>query len=160
MEATERIYNGIKFKKKGSSLLMKIIALLLSPFTTDFLYNYWTTIGSTIYVPDKTILDDTFYEKHENIIIHEFQHIKDHKKYHILYNITYLLPPVLNYMRFVWERRAYKVGLDFELKTASDPIHHTINQIEFISNALSGPGYLWCWPKKCVKTWFYKQYKI
>ncbi len=107
---------GIKFKKKTDSLMMKIFAFLLKPFAPGFMTDFWTTIGTTIYVPDAAEVDtsteDQFYTRFRSIILHEGQHIADFKRYHVWFILTYLLPPLLfAYGRFYWERRAYFLQL-------------------------------------------------
>ena len=163
MEKTVVHYAGITFKKKGSSLLMKIFAILLMPFSPHFMTSYWTTIFTTIYVPDFTVFDDKFYEQYKTIIVHERRHILDFKKYHILFILSYLFPPAfLAYGRFVWERRAYLDELD--VVALQFPAHsrekQLRDQIDGIAEVLSSAGYLWCWPKKWIRRWFLAQYRI
>jgi hypothetical protein len=74
----------ISFKMKSESRLMKLIASVLP--TEDFMERYWTTIGSTIYVP--TNRDDDvdwggngWAKRHEHIIEHEKIHVDQWERY-------------------------------------------------------------------------------
>lgn len=80
---------SLKYKFKNESLLMKILGFILF-FNKPFMTHYVTTIGSTIYFPKD------FFSKPDNavlpVIAHEFRHVKDSKKYKIIYELGYLFP--------------------------------------------------------------------
>jgi len=78
---------------KEDSKFMKFLGALLF-FNKDFMTRYTTTIGYKVYLPSK--------EKYNNdpnaylsIMVHEFVHAMDYKKYNILFKLTYLLPQLL-----------------------------------------------------------------
>lgn len=79
---------NVKFKDK--SLFMKLLSYLLF-FNKEFMTNYITTIGYTVYVPNEAdyIANP---EKYNEILTHEFVHMMDYKKWNILFSISYLLP--------------------------------------------------------------------
>lgn len=78
-------------KYKNESKFMKFLGALLF-FNKGFMTKYVTTIGSTVYYPDKL-----FIEKEKvaiEILAHEFVHTKDSNK-SFLFSPLYLFPQIL-----------------------------------------------------------------
>lgn len=81
-------------KYKNESLLMKLIGLILF-FNPGFMTDFISTIGKTIYFPNKE-----FVEKNQQAAIttlaHEIVHVQQCKKYgKILFSLLYLFPQSL-----------------------------------------------------------------
>jgi len=83
----------LNIKYKDTSLFMKIFSYLLF-FNKDFMTNYVTTIGSTVYFPSKHFVDNNQAESIQTLA-HEFIHVNDNKKYSIFYKPAYLFPQCL-----------------------------------------------------------------
>lgn len=94
--ASKRIKFKIRLKNK--SLLMKIIRVLLF-FNTRFM-EFITTVGKTIYVPDENFLKSNHTAV--KVLVHELQHISDHKKLKVgIYGFIYLFPQILALLGFL-----------------------------------------------------------
>jgi hypothetical protein len=83
----------LKVLFKDESRLQKAVGYVLQPFTPEYMTDYTTTIGSTVYFPSKA-----FYEgRPDRSIItlsHEFVHVMDHQR-DVLFKLKYLFPQVL-----------------------------------------------------------------
>lgn len=127
--------SGIEIKFKNESAFMKLLGKLLF-FNKSFMTKYTTTIGNTIYFPNKEYVDNTDSDESITILSHEFVHIRDNERFGILFNLAYLSPqifsllallivpfslygllflllllPIPSYGRMVIERRAYATNL-------------------------------------------------
>lgn len=126
----------IKVKFKDESAFMKLLSLVLKPLTKKFMTNFTTTIGYTVYFPNRDYLI-----KEENlalrILAHETVHLLDAKKWtNFIFQVSYLFPqilvlgvfsyPFLEYWaflflfflapipsptRFYWETRGYTMNI-------------------------------------------------
>ena len=82
----------IKYKDK--SLFMKLLGLLLF-FNKGFMTKYITTIGSTIYFPNKEFVTSKD-QASISILAHELVHIQQAKAYGtVLFSLLYLFPQCL-----------------------------------------------------------------
>lgn len=79
--------------RKEDSRLMKMIGWVLKPFNPRFMDTYITTIGRTIYVPDRFFQDDE--SQCLTVLAHETQHIIDYEKNRVLFSLGYLFPQCL-----------------------------------------------------------------
>jgi hypothetical protein len=142
--------SDLKYKivAKEDSTLMKIIGKLLF-FNKGFMTNYVTTLGSTIYAPGGEISDITLQ--------HELVHVKDWKRWNILFSLSYLLflPAGLT-LRSVWEKRGYEVTIRETVRTRR---RYAMTQSfkDRIVRQFTGANYLYMWPfKKGISKWFDK----
>lgn len=128
-----------KVVSKESSRLMRLMAWLIKPWSPDFLTEYTTTIGSTIYMPDGwgNVVK-------AQIVNHEMVHIRQFKKWNILYFLSYLfcLPAVWT-MRSVWEYEAYVKTMEYEALTEGDVSDQTI---DWLVETFAGPSYFFMNP--------------
>lgn len=112
-----------------------------------------TTIGKWIaFGEDTDLYNPTFSDL--CILVHEKRHVIQYDKMGFFMPLLYLffpLPIGLAYFRYKFEVEAYKDEMDFAQKhgVSMDPAH-------FI-DALSGPAYVWAWPRKWVKKAFEAQ---
>lgn len=126
---------------KSESKFMKLLDLLFRFFgQKDFMTEYWTTIGRTIYYPSN--VTDALAPEWDSILRHELVHVAQYIKYPVLYPLTYVLglplPVGLAYMRFHWELEAYLTQMpDISIDEAVE--------------VLGSPMYLWCWPKPWIR---------
>jgi hypothetical protein len=78
---------------KDGSFLMRVLALLMSPFNPGFMSKYITTWGTKVYFPSEKF----FLENPANsfrILAHEYVHLWDSKE-HSTFKLSYLFPQVL-----------------------------------------------------------------
>ncbi len=116
-----------------------------------FMDDYWTTIGKTIYYPTSVQPKDIY--KHYDVIYHEIVHIKQWKKWGLLFSVSYMLLPVpffFAWFRWRWEREAYMETLRYTYR----PLAH----MRFIVRVL-WEEYGWTWPKRWMMKWFKKEVK-
>lgn len=84
---------NVKYKDK--SLFMKFLATILF-FNKDFMKNYITTIGSTIYFPDEKFVKENEYSAMK-VLAHEIVHVNQAEKYgNFLFSTLYLFPQCLS----------------------------------------------------------------
>jgi hypothetical protein len=109
-------YYGTNVKTKQTSFFMKFIAFFLNLFGVqkkdDFLNNYTTTIGHTIYIPFTLGVEEgdwTFYQQ-LLVCIHEHQHIvQKNNDGAIKFTWNYLLSPTC---RAAYEAEAYSTDIE------------------------------------------------
>lgn len=135
--------------RKQDSKLMRAIAFLIKPINDDFMENYYTTIGKTIYTPneDGSVDDQTLQ--------HELVHIAQYNKWNILYYVSYLfLLPAVFTMRSYWEKQAYAVTIKQIYNR--NPIAVTKPYIkDNIINQFLSSKYLWMWPfRGSMEKWY------
>lgn len=132
----KRIFPNMSIKYKESSTFMKILSYLLF-FNKSFMTKYITTIGNTIYFPNKDYLNNNKIQS-SIILLHELMHIYDSMYYgKYAFAFLYLFPQILfllfipllfvswkialvslifllplpAYFRMYFEKRAYMVSL-------------------------------------------------
>ncbi len=79
----------VELRAKSRSQLMRVIGWVLRPFNPAFMERYWTTIGSTIYVPtqhddEKDWGEAAFRARHRDIIDHEKVHVEQFECWGVL----------------------------------------------------------------------------
>jgi len=133
----KEFFPDLEIKYKDESTLMKIVGRILF-FNKSFMTNFTTTLGSTIYFPNKKF-EQLRPISALVILLHELVHVHDSKKWsRILFSFLYLFPltlavlllpflflswkiflpliilslcPVPAYFRMLFEKRAYLVSL-------------------------------------------------
>ena len=136
----------IQIKLKKNSKLMKAIGWFfdITKINQKFMTNYVTTIGNTIYFPEKLLMSENEISILE-IMAHECIHIKDSNKFGLFFILSYLGPqifailsilslvaifaskfwllfllfllflaPIPSYGRYYWEKRAFRISLIFK----------------------------------------------
>lgn len=86
-------YPKFQYKFKDQDGFMKLLGKIMF-FNKDFMKVYTTTIGQTVYFPQKSQFDDcpdAFFET----LCHEYVHIADDAKHPILFKLKYLFPQIL-----------------------------------------------------------------
>lgn len=173
-EVTIPIDPKAKIITKDKTFLMKALTWFFVKTKINPAFStYYTTIGSTIHAPlgfeeldEKSILE---------VIMHETVHLKDSKKWGLLFSLSYLLPqllavfallaflspwfllfllflaPIPAYFRYYWERKAYRISILFARKV----FKYTDEQVKlythsFVVNNLSERYYYWAMPFKSV----------
>jgi hypothetical protein len=81
----------VRIKYKSESWLMRFLSFILF-FSKGFMTNYATTIGKTIYLPDKSKTWNPNVTK--ALLAHEYVHVFDYDK-DKLFSIKYLFPQIL-----------------------------------------------------------------
>jgi hypothetical protein len=90
-----QLYYNFNIKYKNESFFMLVLSYILF-FNKKFKTNYTTTIGNTIYFPNKeAVLDNE--DLYAQILSHELIHIQQKESYGaILYSVLYLFPQILS----------------------------------------------------------------
>lgn len=92
--AAKQYFPNLKIKYKDESIFMKFLSKILF-FNKDFMSKYTTTIGSTIYFPNKKIVEAEGYTA-TLIFLHELIHVYDSQRFNqILFSFLYLTPQIL-----------------------------------------------------------------
>ncbi len=181
VQAAQKYFPDLQVKYKDQSALMKFIGTLLF-FNKEFMTQYATTIGSTIYFPT-----ETFTKAHPissaTIFLHELIHINDSKKItKPFFSFLYIFPQVLSillipllfinwkialpfiiflapfpaYFRMYYEKRAYLASLyclNMLSKKLSFAINLDIQKSDFVSR-FKGSTYYFMWPFSNIDTIF------
>lgn len=156
-------FSSFKIVKKSTSLLMKIINVVLIVFSfgfqRSFLTDYYTTVGYTVYVPD--LWDSTPDVTRIVTLRHERVHMRQRRKYGMfLFSLLYVLLPLpggLAYFRYKFEAEAYEetVRAVNELQPSGGEVVRSDVYRADIMTVFTGPGYLWMWPfKKTITAWY------
>lgn len=131
-----------KVVEKETSKFMKFLNFFVRFFCPTFMTQFTTVQGYTVYMPKVYI--NTFVGA--ATLVHERQHMRDHKRWWYLYDISYVLflPAGLT-MRAMWEWRGYRESMRFLYAWFGE-----INQInrDSIVNEFTSSLYLWMWPFK------------
>lgn len=162
---------GLKIEFKDHSKLMKTIGFLMF-FNKQFMTQFITTIGSTIYFPN----EQKFNEKEIASVItvcHEIVHVLDSKKYFLLFQLGYLFPQILAllsiplffvniyiglafllfllplpaYFRMVFEKRAYltEIYTAYNLSKRYNFKYDIDLHYESILKNFNSSNYYWMW---------------
>lgn len=164
-----------KIVKKQDSFLMKLIGFILKPVNSRFMESYITTIGTTIYVPDRFFLSSE-EDRSLAVLAHETQHIIDYKKNPVLFILGYLFPqnlallsllsvfaflnpfmllfllslfflaPIPAPFRYYLELKGYRISILF-----GRVVHHyTPSEMQqtrdWIKNEMTSGNYYYTWP--------------
>jgi hypothetical protein len=136
--------------EKESSRLMRALGWLVRPINQDFMGDYATTLGSTVYMP-KALLGTV---NGETILYHEAVHVGDWRRWNVLMSLSYVFPPAILTFRALWEWRGYKESLRQDYRYFG-PAALSDGSIEFYVNQFCGSAYFWMFPfRKTVRGWF------
>lgn len=122
--------------------MMQVMAKLLYPFAPDFMTDWWTTIGTTIYYP--TSVMDLDADSLAGVRAHEMVHVEQWRAHPVCMVFLYLfLPlPVLFSGRWFIERPAYLL----DILTGRYSVDRAVETL--------WSNYLWPWPRFFMKRWF------
>lgn len=148
---------------KRKSRLMRVLAFFLG---AKFSERFWTTIGpKRIWAPTTADLSDL--RRYTGVLLHEIEHIKQARRWPVMFQISYLLLPVpvfFAWFRWYFERKAYLASLWYFREHVlgpeswGDPVTHNAivaQEIDRIVNTLWS-NYGWCWPKPWMRRYFLK----
>lgn len=93
IDNSKKYFPNLKIKYKNESMFMKFLGFLLF-FNKNFMTEYITTIGSTIYFPSRSKID----EKPTSamiVLLHELIHIYDSNRFKFMFGFLYLFPQIL-----------------------------------------------------------------
>ena len=86
-EITE-MHSSFSVKFKDESLYMRFLAVLVYPFNAQFLTDFTTTMGSTVYFPSKAALAKR-WGSYARILAHEWVHIWDGEQRPLRFTVGY-----------------------------------------------------------------------
>lgn len=171
-------YGKIKILPKSSSKLMQAIGWLfrVTKISPEFMEQYITTIGETVYYPDK-MLEAGDTETILRVLVHETVHIADSNKLSgPFFKFLYLFPqslaplallsllafwklsflwcllfllclaPIPAPFRYWFELRAYRTQILISRKEDKLTDEQLIPIYEWIENQLCTNLYYWTWP--------------
>lgn len=88
-------YYVFNIRYKNESWFMKFLAIFVSIFNKKFMTNYVTTIGNTIYFPNREHVDKNEFGA-VAVLAHEIVHVQQSEKYgRIPFSLAYLFPQCL-----------------------------------------------------------------
>jgi len=162
LEETIRVeFPDYRLLKKSESKLMTVINAFLKVITFGqmkaFMEDFVTTIGNTVYVPDKWATWPTHSKM--TVLRHERVHMRQSLKYgRLLYSFLYLffpLPIGLAYFRMKLEREAYEESL----RAYAEYYGLQALQDAKIKDSMVGhfttAEYFWMWPfKGYMSKWY------
>lgn len=127
----------VRIRHKNESYLMRFLGIFLGKW---FMESAWTTITPwTIWAPVGANLNNP------TVIEHEMVHVRQMRKWWILWHLSYLLLPVPvlgAWCRWRWEREAYLVQIRARVRT-----------IEQVVDTLWW-RYGFPWPRGAMRKWF------
>jgi len=85
---------SFKICYKNESWLMKLLALLIYPFNDRFNDGYITTLGSTVYFPNRADVELN-YDSAADVLAHEGVHVFDYQRYGIRFMLSYAMNQIL-----------------------------------------------------------------
>jgi hypothetical protein len=161
-----------EFVRKTDSTLMRVISWVLP---RQFMLHYWTTIGSTIYVPTKYDEDKdwgslAWRARHIEVIRHEHVHVEQFATLGLAVMALLYIGPILITLPIavlfygVWWLWAiaglsllgsfgFAWGRWFVERTAYLVQVKTPEDVEWAVSVLWS-FYGWCWPKAWMRRWF------
>jgi hypothetical protein len=139
----------LKIIPKSESKLMKLLALVMF-WNPSFMDAFTVVFGNNVYMPQRIIGTD----QGADILRHEAVHMRDSKKYHIFYALSYIILPIGPSGRAFWEFRGYKESMRAEYERYGRVFDQSI---DFWVSQFTGPNYLFMFPfPKTVRKWFEK----
>lgn len=81
-----------KIRYKDESILMKFLGAVLF-FTPRFMTSYTTTIGTTVYFPNRKWVDANSASAFE-VLCHEYVHVCDKVRHGVWFELSYLFPQI------------------------------------------------------------------
>jgi hypothetical protein len=141
---------GFKVRFKAESKFQRFIGKIASLFGTDYLGRYVTTLGKTVWFPDR----GSYEANPKNsawVLLHEWVHLHDYKRWWILFYLSYFfLLPVVFTMRGYWERRGYTVDIIIMRRQTYLPVA-IMSRLQKVFCSFSGYFWMWPFPKKIYK---------
>ncbi len=132
---------AIRFKNQ--SWVMRVLGWLLF-FNRRFMTSYTTTMFGKVYFPSETWLSETGPLRAYRMLRHEAVHLRDARRFPILFQLTYLLIlPTVFTMRAFWEYRAYKESIRVVWETEGRVPQ---GLIDVIVKQFTTAAYLWMFP--------------
>ena len=128
---------------KEDSKLMKFIYYISLMFLWNnvFMTRYTTVMFGKVYTQKRWIGTEGLYRT----LRHERVHLRDAKKFPVLFELSYLLVlPTVFSMRAFWEYRAFKETLKVLAETQSGNV--TSSQLDNIMDCFTSSHYLWMFP--------------
>lgn len=126
---------------KDQTPLQRTIATLVRPFNDRYLHDYTTVLFGKVYFPSRAwrarVGETAIYE----ILRHEAVHLRDARRFPVLFELTYLLLPLplLCSGRAYWELRGYEESMRVRVELGLDVGDAWI---DWVVARFVGPDYL------------------
>jgi len=134
---------GFEIRYKNESKLMKFLGFILF-FNKHFMTKFTTTLFKKVYFPNRSYVTKNNHRDAYFILRHEAVHLRDAKRFPILFQLTYLLVlPMIFSLRAFWEYRAYKetIRVFYEVEE-----YITQTLLDNIVKNFTGPNYFFMFP--------------
>lgn len=156
LAAMTRELPGFRLACKADAPLQRAIAALLWPVNRQYMTDYTTVLGRTIWSPWRDPRRALGSAGLLELLAHEAVHLLDAKRFPLLFEVSYLLLPlpVVVTARALWEARAYRVSarLRRRLGAAVDEAW-----IEAVVRRFVGPDYAWMAPFPWLVRWWLRR---
>ena len=160
LEETQKEFPSFKIVKKSESNFMRFIDKVLRTISfgkiDNFMENFTTTIGNTMYVTDHWELASSASKY--STLDHERVHLRQSKKYgSFIFSFLYLLFPLpigFSWFRTKFEMEAYEVTLKNIYRSYGKAVFNEELKKLFVGYFV-GPSYMWMWVgKKRISDWY------
>lgn len=162
LSETHREFPNFKIIKKSESKFMRLLDKVLRTISfgkiDNFMENFTTTIGMTMYVTDHWDLASSATKY--STLEHERIHLRQSKKYgSVLFSMLYLLFPLpigFAWFRTKFEMEAYEVTLRNIHRSYGKSVFNEELKRLFVGY-FTGPSYMWMWlGEKRISDWYDK----
>ena len=154
VEEIKKEFPDFEIVPKQDSRLMKFIynATLMRFWNPQFMGHFITTMFGKVYMPKQYVGVPAMVD----VLRHEIVHLRDMKKFPIIFELTYILfpLPIVFTMRAFWEYRGYCESI-----LANNDRYGCVSSktIDFFVEQFTGSNYLWMCPfPKFVRNKFLK----
>lgn len=117
-----------------------VIGLVSSSTEKILMEDFAQATGSYILVPWSEEEFDLHKEHIYSTVRHEYVHMRDMRRFPVLFQLSYLLPPAFITFRAYWEMRGYTATMLVEYEEHGEVSDSTLDWLEDI---FTGPKYLW-----------------
>ena len=157
---TYQAYPKFELVEKRTSVLMKVIDVLLKLITfglmKNFMSDFTTTLGYAVYTPSNW---ESWSATAKLLVLrHERVHMKQRARLgSFWFSVSYLLlpvPVVWAYCRMKYEMEAYEESIRATFEAYGLRVFNTENR-DHIINSFTGASYCWTWPwRKRIEAWY------
>lgn len=135
IEAERKLIGKSSYARKSTSLLMKLINVVVGLFNKYFMTRYTTTIGTTTYIADSLLTPNGDNEEAIQVELHEFVHKWDYVHGKVKFVFGYLFS---GKRRSLYELRGYTMNMYWYWLRA----RLVVDPNEYVKY-FTGPDYLW-----------------
>lgn len=143
VESLRAEFPRFALRYKDESRLQRLIAALLRPFNDRYLSGYTTVMFGQVWLPSRAFAATLGNDALFRLLRHERVHLRDARRFPVLFEVSYLLPPLGPGPRAYWEWRAYEETLRCEVELYG---RIDLPWLDDLVERFAGPDYLYMWP--------------